>query len=524
MSQEDRQSDLLQSAENDLQEKNNILQAVYHDSLTGLEIFKTIRDEKGAIADFEWLFATKHIEDFIGVTPLIGKRLSEVLPETKQDDTFTIYTTVLNSGNPAKFERRYEFPDGEKWFQITISKYQDGLVVGMEDVSQQKRSELEIREQTHFIQSITEATPDILFVMNLDTREFIYANRAVQVTLGYSETQVLEMKAPFFDIMYKEDVPMVLRHLEDMKKAKDGELIEVEYRMWHADGSLKWFVDRNGVFRRDADGVPIEKIGISHDITAAKEAEEKIHALNRKLIAKNRELETVNSELKTFNNIAANDYKETLRTLYTNLEYIIKNDAQNLSDSGRGNIRKAQNAIQKMKLLTDDIVSFSRIPTLDSSITTVDLNEIMESVMADLRDKIEETGAVITASKLPVIQGFPMLLSLLFYHILDNAIKFRNGDTPPAIEVSSGEEGGNASTGQQEMKFEIVFSDNGIGFDPKQAEKIFSIFYRLHERNQYRGSGIGLAVCRKIMALHGGYITANGQVGSGTKIRCFFPA
>lgn len=523
MSRQDRKPDVTSNpTPHEVQEKNSIIQAVYHDSLTGLQLLQSVRNENGAITDFDWLFANKLVEELMGGISLKGKRFSEVCPPTDADDTFAIYSTVADTGNPAKFERSYERDGEQRWFLMTVTQYHDGLVVGMEDVTRQKQSEMELREQTHFIQSITEATPDILFVMNLETREFIYANRAVQVTLGYTESQVLEMEAPFFDIMYKEDVPFVLKHLEDMKKAADGELIEIDYRMWHADGTLKWFTDRNAVFRRDADGVPIEKIGISHDITAAKEAEEKIHALNKTLMSKNRELETLNSELKTFNNIAANDYKETLRTLYTNLEYIIKNDAANLSDGGKGNIRKAQTAIQKMKLLTDDIVAFSRIPTLDGSITTVDLNEIMQSVLSDLDDKIAETGASIQASNLPVIQGFPLLLSLLFYHLLDNAIKFRSSN---ALEISvSGKELAPTAAGSHEMRFEIQFTDNGIGFDPKQAEKIFSIFYRLHERSEYRGSGIGLAVCRKIMALHGGYITAEGQPGSGTTIKCFFPA
>ncbi len=510
-------------SQKELQEKNSILQAVYLDSPNGLQIFRAVRDGK-EIIDFEWIFATKFIETLMGKGSLSGHQFLSVYKNDERDDTFLIYKTVCETGDPARFERHVVHESTESWFEITATRYEDGLVVGTEDITQRKRSELEIQEQTHFIRSITEATPDILFVMNLDTKSFIYTNRAVQDILGYSESQVMAMEAPFFDIMYKEDIPFVYNHLQEMKKAKDGEIIEIEYRMWDADGSLKWFADRNAVFRRDADGVPVEKIGISVDITAQKEAEGKIHALNKTLMAKNRELESLNSELKTFNNIAANDYKETLRTLYTNLEYIIKNDAATLSDAGKGNVRKAQTAIQKMKLLTDDIVAFSRIPTLDSSITTVNLNEILENVLVDLDDKIKESGAKINSGVLPVIQGFPMLLSLLFYHILDNALKFRDRVEQPVISIAGTETGLHAFGAPTEMKFEITFTDNGIGFDPKQSEKIFSIFYRLHERNEYRGSGIGLAVCRKIMALHGGYITAFSNPGDGTQIKCSFPA
>ena len=264
-------------------------------------------------------------------------------------------------------------------------------------------------------------------------------------------------------------------------------------------------------------------LGIDMDITKARAAEEKIQALNKTLITKNRELENVNSELMTFNNIAANDYNETLRSLYINLENVIKADASDMSDTGKANIRKAQNSIQKMKLLTDDIVSFSRIHLLDSSIVEVDLNEILQSTLNDLDDKINESAATIDSNTLPVINGLPVLLSLLFYHLLDNAIKFREKLKAPAIKVIARGQGNFEETEPDTQYHVITITDDGIGFDGKHNDKLFTIFFRLHERTEYRGSGIGLAVCRKIMALHGGYITAEGIPGDGTVINCYFP-
>ncbi|WP_343624578.1 sensor histidine kinase [Flavobacterium lindanitolerans] len=255
------------------------------------------------------------------------------------------------------------------------------------------------------------------------------------------------------------------------------------------------------------------------DITARKLADDRINALNKELSQKNRELESLNSELTTFNNIAANDYRETLQSLYMYLEFIIKTDAPNISNAGKANIRKAQGAIQKLKLLTEDIVSFSRIPAMDSNLTSVDLEELLNALLSDMAQKISEKEAIITRSGiLPAITGYPLLLSLLFYHLIDNALKFLPKGKNPEIKISSSV----CPEGACKGMYEICIEDNGIGFDQNQAENLFAIFFRLHDRSIYKGSGIGLAVCKKIMDLHNGHIVAISD-GNGAVFKCYFP-
>ena len=261
------------------------------------------------------------------------------------------------------------------------------------------------------------------------------------------------------------------------------------------------------------------------DITVAKQAEEKIMQLNRALFSKNRELEALSSELKTFNTIAANDYNETLKHLYTSMEFIVNNDARNLSDSGKANIRRVQASIQKMKLLTDDIIAFSKIHSEEQQMTLVDLNEILAIVLSGLDEKIKAENAEVKSGQLPVIAGYPPLISLLFYHLVSNAIKFRKKEIHPVIEVKHTVEKGSEiehSAALKDVTYNMIsVIDNGIGFDPQEGEKIFTMFYRLNEKGKQKG-GIGLAICKKIMDLHGGFI-ASECTPECTTFKCYFP-
>jgi len=284
------------------------------------------------------------------------------------------------------------------------------------------------------------------------------------------------------------------------------------------NGGSKWFHIKGKKFNN---GLIINR----EDVTDAKQAEEKIMQLNRALFSKNRELEALSSELKTFNTIAANDYNETLKHVYNSMEFIVNNDARNLSDTGKANIRRAQAAIQKMKLLTDDIIAFSKIHS-EEQMVDADLNDVLAMVLTGLDEKIKDENATVLSDKLPHVIGYPPLLSLLFHHLITNGLKFRKHETDPIIEVRHvTEQGGTIehSAALKDVAYHMIsVIDNGIGFDPKEGEKIFTMFYRLHEKGKRKGAGVGLAICKKIMDLHGGFI-ASECTPECTTFKCYFP-
>jgi signal transduction histidine kinase len=298
--------------------------------------------------------------------------------------------------------------------------------------------------------------------------------------------------------------------------------IPKSYEVHRVSGGVNtWFLVSDSKF---GDGF----INVWEDITEHKEAEEKIKELNRTLQINNRELAALNSELKTFNSIAATDYTDTLKKLYTNLEFIISNDAKNMSDEGKANVRRAQSAIQKMKLLTEDIVSYSSIQTRDNDLQAVDLVNMLQAIKEDMTriwPGIEIT--IDCHDNMPTIQGYPFLLTLLFHHLIDNAIKFRKENSHPVIHIGCAEKDVPAVNhpaaipGTRYNHFTIT--DEGIGFDQQHADDVFTIFYRLHPKGAYKGSGIGLAICRKIMDIHSGFIVAESGAGKGATFHCYFP-
>jgi len=258
------------------------------------------------------------------------------------------------------------------------------------------------------------------------------------------------------------------------------------------------------------------------------EIEKKVHVLNKELISKNRALEHLNSEFRAFTSIAANDYKEALKKMYTSLEFVISHDASMLSNEGKANLRRVQSGIQRMKLLTEDIVSFSSLEELHEKREVVNLNDYLEQVKNVISGQM--TGAddiIVDGGKLEPVNGYPTLLYLLFYHLLENAVKFRSEERSLHIHINCSVVNGlyiNHADASPDTFYDLIrISDNGIGFEQELAGKIFSIFYRIEKTNKFKGSGTGLAFCRKIMQIHDGFIIAEGYPNKGAIFYCYFP-
>jgi light-regulated signal transduction histidine kinase (bacteriophytochrome) len=221
-------------------------------------------------------------------------------------------------------------------------------------------------------------------------------------------------------------------------------------------------------------------------------------------------LERSNGELQHFGSIASHDLQEPLRKIIVFGDRLATKAGDALNAEGRDYLARMQASANRMQTLINDLLTFSRVSTRTQPFVPVDLAAVARDVLSDLEVRIEQVGGQVEVGSLPIVAGDPTQMRQLLQNLIGNALKFRNPDQPPVVKVSS-----IILNGDGASVAHLVVEDNGIGFDEKYLDRIFAIFQRLHSRTSYEGSGVGLAVCRKIVERHGGTITARSQPGQG---------
>lgn len=256
--------------------------------------------------------------------------------------------------------------------------------------------------------------------------------------------------------------------------------------------------------------------GIVIDITERKQAEQQLQQLTLKLQESNQELEH-------FAFIASHDLKEPLRTMRNFSTLLQMTAAESLNEQGRDYLNRIDNAAQRMQNLIEALLVLSRVSTNTQSFVPVDLNQAIQQVAVNLENQLQQTGGRIEVGELPTIQADPDQIGQLFQNLVSNALKFRQ-DAPPIVKIYLKKSiDSDLCYSDKTDRYCLYVEDNGIGFDPKYGDRIFGIFERLHGRSQYEGTGIGLAICRKIVERHGGTIEARSTPGQGSIFMLTFP-
>lgn len=240
-----------------------------------------------------------------------------------------------------------------------------------------------------------------------------------------------------------------------------------------------------------------------------------------------RELDRSNKELEEFAYIASHDLQEPLRKITSFSERLKEKLPPNLEPDVQLYLNRMLAATDNMRTLIDNLLEFSRTSRLSEPFSKIDLNNVISEVKADLELKIEETNTKIESEVLPVVDAIPMQMRQLFTNLFTNAIKFRQSNARPFIEIKSSElseqEADDFHLNLKTKYFRIIVKDHGIGFDQEFAMKIFQIFQRLHGKAEYPGSGIGLAICKKIVENHNGIIYAESEPGKGANFIIVLP-
>jgi light-regulated signal transduction histidine kinase (bacteriophytochrome) len=263
-------------------------------------------------------------------------------------------------------------------------------------------------------------------------------------------------------------------------------------------------------------------IGSASDIQNLKEQsrwlEEQVHERTRALKELNQSLKISNEDLQQFAHVASHDLKEPIRKIKTFSNRLQDDYKSVLPDKANNFISKILSATDRMYAMIDGVLSYSTTTSLEQPKQSVDLNEVMKHIQTDLEVPIVEKGATIITEPLPIVYGAPVLLYQLFYNLINNALKFSHTDKAPLVTIKS-----YAVMIDDKPFVKIVLADNGIGFNQEDAEKIFTTFTRLNSKDKYEGTGLGLALCKKIVQRHNGYIYAYGEKNAGAQFTVLLP-
>jgi PAS domain S-box-containing protein len=298
---------------------------------------------------------------------------------------------------------------------------------------------------------------------------------------------------------------------QDRVKAVVAETLEndapydTEYRALWPDGTVRFLAARGKVYR-DPAGSPLRLTGVCWDVTERMRIEEQ-----RRLLVV--DLERSNRELEQFASVASHDLQEPLRMVSSYTQLLEQRYGDKLDDTAREFIAFAVDGAKRMQRLINDLLEFSRVSTRGRPLGQVDANAVLGTVRVNLSVAIEEAGALVTNGELPTVVADQTQLSQLLQNLIGNAIKF-HGAEPPRIHVAGCE---------RPTEWVITVKDNGIGIEPKYFDRIFAIFQRLHVAAEYPGTGIGLAVCKRITERHGGRIWVESDPGSGSTFSFSLP-
>ncbi|MDO6760384.1 ATP-binding protein [Tamlana sp. 2_MG-2023] len=486
--------------------------------------FKSIRDENGKIVDFEILFANERISPVTGDLPqdLKHKKISEAYPEMIEIGVLDKWVNAVENNTPVQYEVPYYNNNKKHWFSSTAIKLGDGVTLTARDVTEEKKKSdelIKLNEDLTIQNSILSDAESLAKIgsfvwdMESDTSEL---SDNFYAMLGCEPNEFKSSLLRYKDFVHPDDLELYEKRGASI--LDDSETAEHTYRIVTKQGKVKHFKSNGQFVTKNARKV---MIGVVQDVTESIEAEER-------LVKSNLRLKQSNAELESFNRVASHDLQEPLRKIQLFISRIEDREGEQFSDKGKLYFEKVTNGVKRMQSLIKNLLAYSRIDSSKTDFEKIDLNDILLKTEDDLATRINDSGAEVLADKLPKIKGVVFQMEQLFANLISNALKYKNLNERPQVEIRYKRVSATKLPGQfvtiKKRYHKLTFKDNGIGFDSQYAEKIFEVFQRLHQKNEYSGNGIGLAICKKIVENHNGYIYAKGNPGKGAEFIVYLPA
>ena len=486
----------LQKKEQALRQREEWFRAL--STLSPIGIFQTN-------ATGQYIYTNPRWQEIYGLTfaESLGKGWSQTLHPKDRPHVHTTWEEAIRNGTPFHGEFRIITPAKVTlWIRVHAKPMpgNDGATIGhvgtVEDITASRRAEEALHQSEERWQLAFQGTNDGIWDWKVHSNDF-FLSPHFKAAFGYTEQRSHNRFDFWLELIHPQDAERVMQAVRDhMARLTPG--LESEHRMRCKDGSYRWVLVRGQALRDEA-GFAVRMVGSVSDITARKQIEEEKATFARIVLESNHELQE-------FASVASHDLQEPLRKIQAFGELLQKSHRSELSEDGRDYLQRMLNAAERMRTLINDLLALSRVTTKARPMVSIDLTQVVREVVVDLEIRVTQSGGRVEVGTLPLIDADPLQMRQLFQNLIGNALKFRKPGVAPVVKVTAIAEN---------SWCEIRVEDNGIGFDTKYLSRIFAPFQRLHARQQYEGSGMGLAICRKIIERHKGRITATSVPEQG---------
>ncbi len=493
-------------------------------------------DSEKNVTDFKIVFANECNRAYLGLNPekIIGKTISQVFPHLMLNGEIEKLVQCYIEQKKVILDREVLVQGKKMWFESIVTPMAEGILVTARNSTEKEQ----VKEELVSLNERLENRNNTLIELNqqLQIQNSIFKEAENVASIGsyvwYLEDGSASISDNFYRILgYEPDAfklsfqsfrrfvyPDDLQIYDKLGKetVEMGKSTIQTYRIIDSQGNIKHLY-LNGQYA-EKEGRPVS-LGVVQDITNRVKREEELHL-------RNRELERTNAELKSFNRVSSHDLQEPLRKIQMFISRIGGNNE--LSQRDGEYLKKIKNAADRMRSLIGNLLNYSQIDAKHEDFEKVDLNSVLSKVKEELSVRITETGATFTIEELPIINGIFYQIEQLFDNLISNSLKYSAQNIKPHITVQSErvyqKQIPETFFKTADFYHKLTFTDNGIGFDEENAEKIFEVFQRLHLQSEYSGTGIGLAICKKIVENHYGYIYATGEPDKGSIFVIYLPA
>lgn len=507
-------------AERKAKQQAELLRSILNASLNPVFACEAVRDEKGKIIDLLILKANSMLLQLVERShdEIIRRTWSSAFKAGEHQQVYNLVLSVIEKREPLREELTYQSENTTTWFDFSIAPLgENGAVVSFTDITQIKKDREAILASAKYLQDAIDSSQTGITVIQpvyedgaiVDFR-YKVVNHTFSRYVGKNPSDLVGALLSKWFPLYK--AQGTFDRYKKIFESGESARFDLHYVK---DGYDVW-VDVMAKKQRD------EIMVTFHDYTPLKKAQLAQEALVN-------DLKRSNANLEDFAFAASHDLQEPLRKIHFFAHRIRTSYAEVLGEEGMEMFNRMEIATHRMRNLIDDLLEYSQTAQKPREKNDIDLNEILTEVISDLEPVVNEKKAQITSDILPVVKGDGQQLRQLFQNLLSNALKYTQQERTPFIsirtEITTGRESGFklSSENFSRLYHLVEITDNGIGFHEHEADKIFNVFQRLHSRNEYSGTGVGLAIVKKVVENHDGCIMAKSRPGEGATFRILLP-